>query len=111
VHTLVTDLQKTSRAFHRMAPQALFLELPLRERTMVMLAGSTGLRRSELFALRWSDIDFLAMEVAVTRSCMRNHFEKHQDPPNQVQPKLNERYCCTHTAANQVRRAANLNER
>jgi integrase len=54
--------------------QALLKELPLRERAAVMLAGSTGLRRSELFALRWSDINFFTMEVAVTRSVVRNHF-------------------------------------
>ena len=54
--------------------QALLRELPLRERAAVMLAGSTGLRRSELFALRWSDVNFFTMEVAVTRSCVRNHF-------------------------------------
>jgi integrase len=54
--------------------QALMRELPLRERVMVMIAGSTGLRRSELFALRWSDINFFTMGVAVTRSCVRNHF-------------------------------------
>lgn len=54
--------------------QALLRELPLRERAMVMLAGSTGLRRSEMFALRWSDINFFTMEVAVTRSCVRNRF-------------------------------------
>lgn len=54
--------------------QALLQELPLRERAAVMLAGSTGLRRSELFALRWSDINFFTMEVAVTRSCVRNQF-------------------------------------
>ncbi len=29
-----------------------------RERTLVLLAASTGLRQSELFALQWSDIDF-----------------------------------------------------
>ena len=54
--------------------QALLGELQLRERTMVMLAGSTGLRRSEMFALRWSDVNFFTMEIAVTRSCVRNHF-------------------------------------
>jgi integrase len=54
--------------------QALLPELPLRERAAVMLAGSTGLRRSELFALRWSDVNFFSMEVAVIRSCVRNHF-------------------------------------
>jgi integrase len=54
--------------------QALLLELSLREQMMVMLAGTTGLRRSELFALRWSDVDFQKMEVAVTRSCVRGRF-------------------------------------
>jgi len=56
--------------------RALLPELPLREQVMVMLAGSTGLRRSEMFALRWSDVDFHSMQVAVTRSCVRNHFGK-----------------------------------
>ena len=54
--------------------QALLWELPLRERAVVMLAGSTGLRRSELFALRWSDVNFFTMEVGVIRSCVRNRF-------------------------------------
>lgn len=54
--------------------QALLKELPLRERAAVMLAGSTGLRRSELFALTWGDVNFFTMEVSVTRSCVRNHF-------------------------------------
>jgi integrase len=49
-------------------------ELDLRERAMVMLAGSTGLRRSELVALTWRDIDLELMQVNVRRSCVRNHF-------------------------------------
>jgi integrase len=31
--------------------------LEIRERTLVLLAASTGLRQSELFALKWGDID------------------------------------------------------
>jgi len=54
--------------------QALLKELPLRERAAVMLARSTGLRRSELFALTWGDVNFFTMEVSVIRSCVRNHF-------------------------------------
>ena len=50
------------------------LELPIRESAMVMLAATTGLRRSELFALRWSDVSFLNLEIAVTRSCVRGRF-------------------------------------
>jgi integrase len=49
-------------------------ELQVRERAMVLLAGATGLRRSEMFALRWSDINFVTLEVAVVRNCVRNRF-------------------------------------
>jgi integrase len=49
-------------------------ELDLRERAMVMVAGSTGLRRSEFVALTWRDIDLELMQVYVRRSCVRNHF-------------------------------------
>jgi integrase len=53
---------------------ALLPELDLRERAMVLLAGSTGLRRSELVALSWSDIDLELMQIHVRRSCVHNHF-------------------------------------
>ena len=56
------------------AELALIAVLNLRERAMVMLAGSTGLRRSELVALTWADIDLELMQVNVRRSCVRNHF-------------------------------------
>ncbi len=42
--------------------------LALRERTLVLLAASTGLRQSELFALKWGDIDFSQDAMNVTRS-------------------------------------------
>ena len=42
--------------------------LEIRERTLVLLAASTGLRQSELFALRWGDIDFSQGTMNVTRS-------------------------------------------
>jgi integrase len=42
--------------------------LDLRERTLVLVAASTGLRQSELFALKWADIDFSQGTMNVTRS-------------------------------------------
>ena len=38
------------------------------ERTLVLLAASTGLRQSELFGLKWSDINFAEGTMNVTRS-------------------------------------------
>jgi integrase len=40
----------------------------LRERTLVLLVASTGLRQSELFAVKWDDIDFEQKTMNVTRS-------------------------------------------
>jgi integrase len=42
--------------------------LDLRERTMVLLDVVTGLRASELFALKWTDVNFKKNEISVTRS-------------------------------------------
>ena len=42
--------------------------LALREQTMVLLDVVTGLKASELFGLKWVDIDFNKNEVSVTRS-------------------------------------------
>ena len=52
--------------------QALLKELPERERTMVLLAASTGLRRGELIGLRWSDVNFKEQLVNVIRSFWHN---------------------------------------
>jgi integrase len=48
----------------------------VRERAMVLLAGSTGIRRSEMIALTWSDLDTVRMQVMILRSCVRNRFGK-----------------------------------
>jgi integrase len=56
--------------------QAILGKLQLRDRAILMLVASTGLRRSELIALRWSDVNLLTMQIAVTRSCVRNRFGK-----------------------------------
>jgi len=42
--------------------------LPIRERTLVLLAASTGLRQGELFGLKWRDVDFEHGELNVIRS-------------------------------------------
>lgn len=42
--------------------------LKIRESTLVFIAASTGIRQSELFALRWSDIDLSAGTMNVARS-------------------------------------------
>lgn len=48
--------------------QSLLLELVQPFRLMVLLDVTTGLRRSELFALKWSDIDFWNLVIEVRRS-------------------------------------------
>lgn len=50
---------------------ALLAQLDSPFRLMVLVAATTGLRRSELFALRWSDVDFLHLEIRVMRSIFR----------------------------------------
>ena len=52
--------------------QQLLANLRFRERTLVLLAVTTGLRRSELFALKWKDVDFQANQIHVTRSIVQN---------------------------------------
>ena len=54
--------------------QALLEQLSIRDRAMVLLAESTGLRRSEMIALTWTDVNTQTLEVHVLRSCVRNRF-------------------------------------
>jgi len=42
-----------------------------RERTLVLLAVTTGLRRSEIFALKWKDLDSYAKQIHVNRSIVQ----------------------------------------
>jgi len=42
-----------------------------RERIMVLLDVATGLRQSELFALKWKDVDFSNKQLWVTRSIVQ----------------------------------------
>lgn len=48
--------------------RGLLANLCFRERTLVLLAVTTGLRRSELFALKWKDVDFANKQLHVMRS-------------------------------------------
>ena len=48
--------------------KALINGLAHRERTLVPLAASTGLRQSELFGLKWGNVDFDQGTMSVTRS-------------------------------------------
>jgi len=48
--------------------QLLLSKLAVRERTLALLDAGTGLRVSELLALRWRDVDFDNLELQVTRA-------------------------------------------
>jgi integrase len=52
--------------------EALVKELPQCESVMVLIAGTTGLRRSELIALRWQDVNFALNQINVTHAIWRN---------------------------------------
>jgi integrase len=51
--------------------KAVMAELPEPYRTMAMVAGCTGLRISEILALKWSDFDFPGGDFTVTRGVVR----------------------------------------
>jgi integrase len=51
--------------------QSLLSALDVRERTLVLLDVCTGLRMSELFALKWSDVNFETNELDVRRSVVK----------------------------------------
>lgn len=68
---LVRQSAKRRRAPTVLMPaeiKALVNSLGIRERTLVLLAVSTGLRQSELFGSKWGDIDLVQYTMNVTRS-------------------------------------------
>ncbi len=56
--------------------QKLISAVRLRERALIFLDMVTGLRRGELAGLKWSDIDFLNLQVNVSRSVVEQHVGK-----------------------------------
>jgi integrase len=74
--TLVRQSAKRMRIPEVLEPsevQGLLLQLKSCFRLMVLLDVTTGLRRSELFALKWSDVDFSNMRLDVSRSIYLGH--------------------------------------
>jgi integrase len=72
--TMVRQSAKRMRipdVFEARELRLLFEQLSHRERVMVLLDSVTGLRRSELMALKWLDVDFEQLELSVTRSIFR----------------------------------------
>jgi integrase len=63
-----TARQKTPEVLDPKEIQDLLFHLESPYRVMVLLAATTGLRRSELFALKWDDIDFSNETLNVSRA-------------------------------------------
>jgi integrase len=53
--------------------QALFAELGLRDRTLVLLDVPTGMRRGELLAIQWRDVDFQKWTLNIRKSIWQQH--------------------------------------
>jgi integrase len=48
-------------------------QLQFRDRVLVLLLASTGMRRGKLLALQWSDVDFLSGTLAIRKSIWHQH--------------------------------------
>jgi integrase len=71
--------------------QALLIQLDSRSRLMVTLAVTTGLRRSELFALRWGDVNFSDLTISVQRSIYRGTIGRCKTEASRKPVPVNER--------------------
>jgi integrase len=72
---LVRQSAKRQRIPEYLDPEelrALLEQLGRRFRVMVFLDAATGLRRSELLALKWQDVDFDNLQINVQRSIYMN---------------------------------------
>ena len=72
---LVRQSAKRQRIPEWLEPEelrALLSQLDRGFRAMVFLDAATGLRRSELLALKWGDIEFESQQIVVQRSIYRN---------------------------------------
>jgi integrase len=56
--------------------QKLIASVRLRERILIFLDMVTGLRRGELAGPKWEDVDFLKLQINVTRSVVDQHVGK-----------------------------------
>lgn len=65
--------QRTPDVLDAQEIRSLLAELEEPYWTMVFLAASTGLRVSELLALKWCDIDFASGEINLSRGIVRQH--------------------------------------
>jgi integrase len=105
--TLVRQSAQRKRAPEILEPheiQSLLLQLSSCFRLMVLLDVTTGLRRSELLALKWSDVDFSSLELNVVRSI---YLRKHRKLQNRGLSKT----CSTRPSCGRRPLAVEGNER
>ena len=70
--------------------QVLFAELGLRDRTLVLLDVPTGMRRGELLAIQWCDIDFQKLTLNIRKSIWQQHLGPVKTEENEKTMPLDE---------------------
>jgi len=78
----------TEQQFHQVLRHPLIAKEPFR--TMVIVAACTGLRCDELFALRWSDVDWENHEINVSKGVVRGVFDEPKTPDSEDTVPLEE---------------------